>query len=157
MNTYFKKITEYFDENNISYEYDEPKNTLLYYMKFEKSKVKLQAFIKEFDQIFQANIGIQIQDYTSLSQDIIHKISEYIHRANLGLIRGSFEYNMDVGIITFKHYFEKTSVMDKKYTMYNISLPIAMYLKYIEKLSEVINTSKSPKELIDEVEDNNNE
>lgn len=152
MNTYFEKIIEYFDEENISYEYDENENSLLFNIKLKDSKAKFKSFILEFDEVFQANIGMYINGYESISQNNINKISEYIHRANLGMIRGNFEYDIDKGIIGFKHYFEKSTVMDKQYTMYNIFLPIAMCLKYITKIIEIINTSKSPRELIEEIE-----
>lgn len=155
MNTYFKKITEYFNEENVSYEYDENKNSIVFEISIKDAKTKFRSFILEFDEVFQSNIGMYISEYESLSQDKINKISEYIHRANLGMIRGNFEYDIDKGIIGFKHYFEKSSVADKKYAMYNILLPIAMYLKYMPKILEIINTSKTPKELIEEVEEDN--
>lgn len=157
MNTYFKKIAEYFNEENIPYEYDENEKSIVFDIKLKDSKKKIKSFILEFDEVFQSNIGMHINAYESISQDKINKISEYIHRANLGMIRGNFEYDIDEGIICFKHYFEKSSVTDKKYAMYNILLPIAMYLKYMQKISEIINTSKSPKELIDEIESDKNE
>ena len=152
MNTYLKQITTYFDEEKIFYEYKNISNSLVFHFKFENSETKLKAHILEFNEIFQVYIGTFIKEYEALSEDNINKISEYIHRANLGMIRGNFEYNIDKGIIVFKHYFEKSSVMNKKYAMYNIFLPIAMFLKYITRLSELINTSKSPTELIKEVE-----
>ena len=105
MNTYLKQITTYFDEEKIFYEYKNISNSLVFHFKFENSETKLKAHILEFNEIFQVYIGTFIKEYEALSEDNINKISEYIHRANLGMIRGNFEYNIDKGIIVFKHYF----------------------------------------------------
>lgn len=157
MNKYFKKITEYFNEENIYYEYDENDNSLTFDLTVKEFNKKLRSFILDFNEIFQVNIGTIIKDDVFTSQNNTYKISEYIHRANLGMIRGNFEYDIDRNIIVFKHYFEKTSVMDKKYAMSNILLPTAMFIKYLDKLYKLVNTSISPKELIDEIESENNQ
>lgn len=157
MNKYFEKIIEYFEEENISYKFDDVRKTLIFDIVSEKHKKKLRSFILEYNEIFQVNIGANIKSETSQITVEKDKISEYIHRANLGMIRGNFEYDIDNNTIAFKHYFEKKSVMNKQYTMYNILLPTAMFIKYLNRLYELFNTSISPKELIDKIESEINE
>lgn len=153
MNKYFEKIAEYLEEENISYDYNVEENTLVFYVSNESSEQKIKLIITDNDKIFIVYLSIII-DFNC--EDYVYKISEYIHRANLGMLRGNFEFDLDSNVVTFKHYFEKTIVSDKDYTLYNTLLPLKMCFKYIPGFAKIIETQKSPKEIIEQIESESN-
>lgn len=149
MNEYFKKIADYLESEDISYDYDAEQSMMIFYISSGSSEQKIKGVLKEIDKIFIVYISVKI-DFDC--EEYKYKIYEYFHRANLGMIRGNFEFNPDLNIIRFKHYFEKTIVSDKDYTLYNILLPINMCSKYLQGIIEIVDDSKSPKEIIVQIE-----
>lgn len=155
MNEKIEKIICYLKAKKIKYSFNEDKHVLNIVVGATNSGKEIVEQIYDYEDrsVFLICISMKFGDDINLSdKDLNYRLLEYIHRANNGMLRGSFEYDIDKKIIRFKHYFEKSTVSSKKYTMYNIGLPVIMFKKYISGIDEIIKTNKSPKSIIKKIE-----
>ncbi len=158
MNEKIEKIISYLNSEKIDYSFNEDKHILNIVIGITKSGKEIVEQIYDYENrsIFLICISMKFGDDINLSdKDLNYRLLEYIHRANNGMLRGSFEYDVDKKIIRFKHYFEKNTISSKKYTMYNIGLPVIMFKKYIKGIDDIIKTNKSPKSIIKKIEKDN--
>ena len=155
MNKKIEKIISYLQSEEIEYSYDEKKNILNIVIGITNSGKNVVEQIYDYDNrsVFMICISMKFGEAINLNdKNLNYRLLEYLHRANNGMLRGSFEYDIDNKIIRFKHYFEKNTVSSRKYTMYNIGLPITMFKKYMDGIDDIINTKKSPKSIIKRIE-----
>lgn len=155
MNEKIEKIISYLKSEQIKYSFNEDKHVLNIVIGVTNSGKEIVEQIYDYENksIFLICISMKFGDDINLSdKNLNYRLLEYLHRANNGMLRGSFEYDIDNKIIRFKHYFEKSSISSKKYTMYNIGLPVIMFKKYFKGIDEIIKTEKSPKSIIKKIE-----
>lgn len=104
------------------------------------------------DDIIRISISIKLN--FDISENDKCRLSEYLHRVNFDMIRGSFEYDIDNNVIRFKHYVEKHIIFRKNYTIYNILIPATMFQRYFRGILDVLSSTKSPKEINDDIDIN---
>lgn len=151
MKNELKKIQEYLESDEVDFEYIEKEDLLLVPIMSHEEKTIFESIGIRYDLIY---IQITIQFTNVFSNDLKYRLSEYLHRANYDMIRGSFEYNVDENIISFKHYFENSVISNKNYTIYNVILPAMMFKKYMSGIPDIFETDISTKEIIDKIEEN---
>lgn len=155
MNKKIEKIIGYLQSEEIEYSYNEEKNILNIVIGITNSGKNIVEQIYDYENrsVFMICISMKFgKDIDLNDQNLNYRLLEYLHRANNGMLRGSFEYDIDKKIIRFKHYFEKNTVSSKKYTMFNIGLPITMFKKYLNGIDDIMNTDESPKSIIKRIE-----
>lgn len=153
MNKYIEKIQKYLEEEEIEYTYNPQKEMINIEVVKTLDGDYIYEHISKYDDIIRVSIQTELKlDNSTQIANIQNKVSEYIHRVNLDMIRGSFEYDFDSNIIRFKHYLEKNILSNKDYTIYNIILPVVMFQRYFNGIIETISTNRPPKEIVDDIE-----
>lgn len=145
-------VIKYFTEENIEYNYNKDKNTLNVVIGKSNSGKKIFAQIVDNQTIVRVYLAMKIGDSIKIDKNIKYRLFEYFHRANLGMLRGNFEYDIENKGFCFKNYFESEMISNKNYVMYNIVLPVIMYRKYAVGIKDVIKTKKSVKSIIRKIE-----
>lgn len=148
----FEALIKYFKEEDVEYFYDNNKNVI--YIVIGKSNSGKKIFAQIFDNqaIVRVYMSMKIGDNIKMDKNIQYRLFEYFHRANLGMLRGNFEYDIENKGFCFKNYFESEMISNKNYVMYNIVLPVIMYRKYAIGIKDVIKTKKSVKSIIRNIE-----
>lgn len=151
MNTVVELIKDFFSENEWNYSYNEDKSII-------KSELSMNNAIGDL------NIYIRIREtdytvYTVLNsyveKDFMNQVSEYLHRANYGLISGNFELCYEDGEVRFKTFVNFTNIeLSKDIVAESIVVPIFMFEKYGINLLKLMISKNDPKVLIEEVESN---
>ena len=96
--------------------------------------------------------------YTMLGNKVTERayitVSEYLHRANYGLLVGNFEIDYDDGEVRYKVLTECENVanLTNKTVDKSIILPCLMFKKYGNGILKLMIGIGEPKELIDEAE-----
>ena len=115
------------------------------------------------DVIGKIAILIQVQDNTILSYAILNNkvpheqvsaVSEYLHRANYGLLYGNFEIDCNDGEIRYKMATDCQDVANvpNQYIDKSVLLPCQMFQKYGKGIIQLMLGVGTPKDLIEEAE-----
>lgn len=152
MNEHFDKIISYLKEENAEYDYDEEKEILNIVVGENSSGNNIYESITYSGYVFCSYMSIYFDQNVDLTDEDLNRMAEFFHRANYGMIRGNFEFDFDRKIVRFKHYFDKSILSDKDYTMFNIVLPVKMFTKYTNGLDDILTTNIPPKEIIKKIE-----
>ena len=81
-------------------------------------------------------------------------VGEYLHRANIGLLRGNFEFDYDTGEVDYKltiDVFDATNVPNKAIDM-NIMIPCLMFERYGEGIIRLSLGEGTPMNMLDKAE-----
>lgn len=120
----------------------------------EESKISKIMFNIEVRESF-----ILITSICDIKADIdnITRMSEYVCRANWGLINGNFEYNYDNGNIRYKIYIDtEERQSSKKEIITSIIISVEMWSKYGNGLMDILGSDRSVKDIIESIENNKN-
>lgn len=155
MNMEFKEIIDFLKEKGMEYSYDPKTENISFVIAESSSGEKLYEDIFIYKNIFRAYICIHLdlKDITP-DENIKNRLCEYLHRANLGMVCGNFEYDIDANNILFKNIFEIELSSNPDYIAKNIILPVTMINKYLKGVFDIINSNILPKDIVNEIEKN---
>lgn len=119
------------------------------------------------DVVGKISIIIQARDNTILSYAILNNkvpneqvcaVSEYLHRANYGLLYGNFEMDYNDGEIRYKIVTDCQDIANvpNQYIDKSILIPCQMFQKYGKGIIQLMLGVGTPKDLIEEAEQTNN-
>jgi hypothetical protein len=144
----FEKLTQRLKEKEIKY--TTHNDVISFKMGVDDAVGALSIFIYILDDSYVT--------YTSLGNKVTEKnyptVSEYLHRANYGLLAGNFEIDYDDGEVRFKILTECTNIaaLTNKMIDKSIILPCLMFKKYGNGILKLMIGVGNPKELIEEAE-----
>lgn len=135
-----KGIETYLKKEKWDYEFD--KKTGVFF-----SAIELECGLKTANVVLQVT-GDAFISYCTIeinaSPILYSQIGEYLHRANLGLINGNFEFDYDTGNISYKTYFDcpdenpTERQLDDAYV-----IPMTIVDKYGDGLLELVDGNES--------------
>ncbi len=152
MNKNFEIILKYFNEENVEYTYDEDKEFISIVVGKSNSGKKIFEDLIDDGPVLRVYISMKFGQNIRIDKNTKHRLLEYFHQVNFGMIRGNFEYDSEMKLFRFKNYFESEMISNKNYVMYNIVLPVIMFKKYLLGVKDVIKTNKSVKSIINKIE-----
>lgn len=145
-------IQRFLDEGKWKYRYDE-------------NRAIFRAMVKMNSPLGMLRVAILVKETYYLVYAIFsatadesqrQRVGEYLHRANLGLINGNFEFSFEDGEIRYKTYVnfagDNTELSDKVIED-SIVIPIAMFNLYGKNLIRLMLGESDPKKLVDEVKE----
>ena len=155
MNKNFQMIIDYLEEKGMEYNYDPITKHINFVIAENSSGEKLYEDISIYKSIFRAYICIHINlKDIKLDENTKNRLCEYIHRVNLGMVCGNFEYDIDANNILFKNIFEIELSSNPDYIAKNIILPVTMINNYSKVVFVIINSNILPKDIVNEIEKN---
>ena len=114
---------------------------------------KVAVFIQTYEN--------KILTYAVLNNKVpnehFNDVAEYLHRANYGLLHGNFELDFNDGEVRYKLVTDCQDIANipNQYIDRSALLPCHMIKKYGKGIIQLMLGIGSPKELIDEAEQNN--
>lgn len=147
-----ERIHQFFDEGKWKYRYDEKKAIFRAMVKMNSplGMLRVAILVKETYYLVYAIFG------ATADESQRQRVGEYLHRANLGLINGNFEFSFEDGEIRYKTYVnfggDDTELSDKVIED-SIVIPIAMFDLYGKNLIRLMLGESDPKKLVDEVKE----
>ena len=134
-------------------------------LKFDTTSNIIHFHMDIGDVIGKVALFIQVEDKTILSYAVlgnkapdeqIHKISEYLHRANYGLPYGNFEIDFNDGEIRYKLVTDcqDSANISNTYIDRTVLLPCQAIEKYGKGILQLMIGVGEPKDLINEAEQN---
>lgn len=145
-----ERIQQFFDEGDWKYQYNEKRAVFRVIVKMNSpiGMLRIAILVKETYYLVYATFG------TTADESQRQRVGEYLHRANLGLINGNFEFSFEDGEIRYKTYVNFSG--DDTELSYDviedsIVIPIAMFNLYGKNLIRLMLGESDPKTLIDEV------
>lgn len=110
--------------------------------------------IMEFVQVIDdAILSIAVLN-NKVPTERIADVSEYLHRANLGLLYGNFELDCDDGLIRYKLLTtcQNSEKIPNSYIDRSVLLPCQMFQKYGSGAIQLMVGAGNPKDLIEKAE-----
>lgn len=147
-----ERIQQFFDEGKWNYRCDEKKAIFRAMVKMNSplGMLRVAILVKETYYLVYAIFG------ATADESQRQRVGEYLHRANLGLINGNFEFSFEDGEIRYKTYVnfagDNTELSDKVIED-SIVIPIAMFNLYGKNLIRLMLGESDPKKLVDEVKE----
>ncbi|MCR4887589.1 MAG: YbjN domain-containing protein [Ruminococcus sp.] len=149
---YNKKIANaihnFLKEDDWHFSFDEQKGSFRFglSLKGKLRNVKYSVHVREDDYSVYVTSPLSAD---ADDKDMIARMSEFICRANYGLIRGSFELDVCDGEIQFKFYVPCNGSMPSDKTIgESIYIPSQMFKKYGEGIVNIIFRDTSAEEAI---------
>lgn len=145
-----ERIRHFFDEGKWKYKCDEKQPIFRTKVKMNGpiGKLSVAILVKDKYYLVYAIFG------TTAEEDQRQRVGEYLHRANMGLINGNFEFDFEDGEIRYKTYvnFQGMELSDEVIRD-SILIPIAMCDLYGKSLIRLMLGESDPKILIDQIEE----
>lgn len=133
----------------LKYEYIQEKNILIFNMTMDNSVGTLKVLIHVFSDSYVV--------YAILNNRVNSKqaarVSDFLHRANRGMLNGNFEYDHVHGEVRFKLFVNaKDTNISKAIIDDSISIPLSMFSIYGDGLLRVMIGKENPEKVINEIE-----
>lgn len=141
-------INNFLKEDDWHFSFDEQKGSFRFglSLKGKLRNVKYSVHIREDDYSVYVTSPLSAD---ADDNDMITRMSEFICRANYGLIRGNFELDVRDGEIQFKFYVPcNDSVPSDKTIGESIYIPMQMFKKYGDGIVSIIFTDTTAEEAI---------
>lgn len=141
-------INNFLKEDDWHFSFDEQKDSFRFglSLKGKLRNVKYSVHVREDDYSVYVTSPLSAD---ADDNDMIIRMSEFICRANYGLIRGSFELDVRDGEIQFKFYVPcNDSVPSNKTIGESIYIPMQMFKKYGDGIVSIIFTDTTAEEAI---------
>ena len=150
MEKVIQQIKNFFKENDWNYTYDEEKNIFSTNLNMNNVLGIIRIYIVFQESSYVVNAVLN----SNVEEQYYVKIAEYLHRANLGMRNGNFEFDYSDGEISFKTFVNFVGMeLSNEVVVDSILIPIFMIDKYGKKLVQLMVSNKeSPLELLEEVE-----
>ncbi len=152
--TYTQQIVEvirkYLKDGDWNFSFDEDDDVFTFGLSLHKSKMKKLHYligVREDDFVVYAisPIGVDIDD-----PNMVAAMTEFLIRANYGMLNGCFEMDMSDGEIRYKSYVDCEGQLPSKEIIGNsIHCPAAMFDRYGDGLLSVIFNGADPKTAVD--------
>ena len=145
-------IKDYLDEDEWHYSFDEKAGRFRYTLT-TKDKLKTISYtvnVHKDDYVVYAvsPLGADAED-----EDMLTRMSEFINRANYGLLNGSFEFDFRDGEIRYKTFVNcDGSIPSIDVVRGSILTPAAMFKRYGNGIVKIIFTDITAKEAVEECE-----
>ena len=149
MNELKQSIQQELDSLKLKYEYNADGNFFFFSVNMDNSIGSLKIII----QLLDGRYLVYAILHNRAQRAKISVVSEFLHRANSGLINGNFELDYATGEIRYK-----TFVNAKKTDIYSvvirdsIMVPIMMFSKYGDGLLKVMTSNDSPESVIKKID-----
>lgn len=145
-------IQRFFDEGKWKYRYDEKKAIFRAMVKMNSplGMLRVAILVKETYYLVYAIFG------ATADESQRQRVGEYLHRANLGLINGNFEFSFEDGEIRYKTYVNFSgddTELSVDVIEDSIVIPITMFDLYGKNLIRLMLGESDPKKLVDEVKE----
>lgn len=133
----------------LNYEYIQDDNLFLFNMTMDNSVGTLKVII----HIFPDSYVVYAILNNRVSSKKASRVSDFLHRANRGMLNGNFEYDHVNGRIRFKLFVNAKDInLSKAIIDDSISIPLSMFSIYGEGLLRVMVGDGIPEKVIDEIE-----
>lgn len=149
MEKVINQIKAFFDEGSWKYKYYEDKKAFKTIVSMGNSlgDLKIYILLKKDSYITYAILN------NKASQKSFADVSEFINRANYGLLNGNFELDYSDGEVRYKSFVDFTKASISKEIIFNsIAIPIFMIDQYGEDLLKVMLGEETPEEGIKNAE-----
>ena len=146
------EISNFLKKDDWHFSFDEQKGSFRFglSLKGKLRNVKYSVHVREDDYSVYVTSPLSVD---ADDKDMLARMSEFICRANYGLIRGSFELDVRDGEIQFKFYVPcNDSVPSDKTIGESIYIPMQMFKKYGDGIVSIIFTETSAEEAIKKCE-----
>lgn len=144
-------IQRFLDEGKWKYRYDEKRAIFRAMVKMNSplGMLRVAILVKETYYLVYAIFS------ATADESQRQRVGEYLHRANLGLINGNFEFSFEDGEIRYKTYvnFSGDTELSADVIKDSIVIPIAMFDLYGKNLIRLMLGESDPKKLVDEVKE----
>lgn len=149
-----KTLIEYFQKKDLAYKSNEGENIIR-----SSFKIGNKLGVIDLETIIRDNMYVVIAEFPlHVYKEKTSSISEYVLRANWGMIKGCFDFEVDDGKIIFRYTndLHDTTITDDEIED-SLYLPLSMMQQYGDGFLEVIVNNKSPKEVINAIENSSEE
>ena len=133
----------------LNYEYVKEKNMFLFNMTMDNSVGTLKVLIHVFSDSYVVYAILN----NRVNSKQANRVSDFLHRANRGLLNGNFEYDHIHGEVRFKLFVNaKDTDISKAIIDDSISVPLSMFSIYGDGLLRVMIGKENPERVINEIE-----
>lgn len=133
----------------LNYEYVKEKNMFLFNMTMDNSVGTLKVLIHVFSDSYVVYAILN----NRVNSKQANRVSDFLHRANRGLLNGNFEYDHIHGEVRFKLFVNaKGTDISKAIIDDSISVPLSMFSIYGDGLLRVMIGKENPEKVINEIE-----
>lgn len=133
----------------LNYEYVKEKNMFLFNMTMDNSVGTLKVLIHVFSDSYVVYAILN----NRVNSKQANRVSDFLHRANRGLLNGNFEYDHIYGEVRFKLFVNaKGTDISKAIIDDSISVPLSMFSIYGDGLLRVMIGKENPEKVINEIE-----
>lgn len=129
-------LRDILDENKFHYNFDEKQNTFSLSFSLNKSKLSsVRVLVRVVPSKTEPDFCFRIVSYGMIGikadEDSISEMSEFLHRANYGMIFGCFELDFDDGEIRFRVNFNCSEGLPGSETLEDLwDMPAMMMDRY---------------------------
>lgn len=149
MNAFEEPIKNVLDKMKLKYEYNDEHELFVFFMRMDNSIGSLRIVIQLLKERYL--VYAVLNNRTPKSR--FTAVSEFLHRANYGLINGNFELNYTNGEIRYKSYVNaKETSISELVIRESLTVPIMMFSKYGDGLLSVMTGKSNPEFVIKGIE-----
>lgn len=144
MNKLKQSIQSELDNMKLKYEYNDG-GFFVFSMNMDNSTGSLKVIIQLLEERFLVYAFLS----NRASKARLSAVSEFLHRANFGLINGNFELNYSTGEVRYKTFVNAKEInVSAAIIRDSISVPIMMFSKYGDGLLNVMTSKNNPESII---------
>lgn len=145
MNRLKQSIERELDDMKLKYEYNSEGEFFAFYITMDNSVGTLKVII----QLMEDRYLVYAILNNRAQKKKISAVSEFLHRANSGLINGNFELDYATGEVRYKSYVNsKETSVSGAVIRDSILIPVTMFSKYGDGLLKVMTGNDSPESII---------
>lgn len=145
MNALSESIQRELDNMKLKYEYNGESEFFAFYMNMDNSIGSLKVIIQVLEEryLVYAFLNNRVQ------RARISEVSEFLHRANFGLINGNFELDFETGGVRYKSFVNaKEAAVSGAIIRESVTVPVVMFGKYGDALLSVMTSRINPEAAI---------
>lgn len=148
MNELKQLIQHELDNLNIKYDYNKDGNYFAYFINMDNSIGSIKVIIQLMDEKYLVYAFIN----NRARKTRISAVSEFLHRANFGLINGNFELDYKTGEICYKSFVNATETsISGAIIRESLLVPVMMISKYGDGLLKVMTSTSTPESIIKDI------
>lgn len=149
MNELKQSIQQELDSLKLKYKYNADGNFFFFSVNMDNSIGSLKVLIHFLDDRYLVYAILN----NRAQRAKISVVSEFLHRANSGLINGNFELDYATGEIRYKTFVNaKKTDISSVVIRDSIMVPIMMFSKYGDGLLKVMTSNDSPESVIKKID-----
>lgn len=142
MDKYGKKFVSALSEHNIKYSIED--DIISIYIAISKED-EIEETVYQNSKSF----GFEVAFRWDVTEEKLGILYEYINYVNCDLFKTRFVYDIDSRTVEVRHYLDKSDSIDGDMYIFNVLLPIMMFIKYGMFIDDVIEGKYTPTEAID--------